>query len=87
MSELSNALSQRVNEAKELKIVMTPGQKPVVEFKGFWSGKFITAAMNSVAKAYRIQARNMVRPRAKINEEVKTQSLVTAVKGEKGDGK
>lgn len=89
MSDLSDAL--RISDegkSRELTIKMKAGEKPEVSFKGFWNGKFITAAMNSISKAYRIQARNVVRPRATINNTVdnKTQ-LVNTEKGGKGDGK
>ena len=88
MSDLSDAL--RVSDesgVRELTIKIKQGEKPEVKFNGFWNGKFIQAAMSSIAKAYRIQARNIVRPRAipNIIEEKKTQPVVVE-KGGKGDG-
>ncbi|MBU2052497.1 hypothetical protein KKH13_04810 [Patescibacteria group bacterium] len=85
MNVLSELLAPVKEERREMSIIMIPGQKPIVEFKGIWSGKYITAAMNSVAKAYRIQARNMVRPRITAVGVTNTQPV--AEDGGKGDAR
>ncbi len=45
----------KVDGEKTLFMKLIPGQRPEVVFTGAWSGKYITAAMNSIAKAYRTQ--------------------------------
>lgn len=57
--ELSDALAsdlkQRLEEEKTIVLRMVPGQRPDVTFTGFWTGKFVQAAQNSISKAYRLR--------------------------------
>ena len=48
----------RLNEPKSISLTMTSGHKPEVSFTGFWTGRDIKAAMNSVARAYRLHRRD-----------------------------
>lgn len=73
MSELSELLKPVEAGKRELTITMIDGQRPVVIFNGFWNGKFIKAAMDSISKAYRLRARDIVRPRAQIEGKVTQQ--------------
>ena len=56
---LSDALQgdakERMEEEKTIMLRMTAGSRPEVTFTGFWNGRFIRAAMDSVAKAYRLR--------------------------------
>lgn len=56
---MSNALmgsdTQRKEEVKTILLTFKPGEKPDVQFTGFWDGKFLRAALNSISKAYRLR--------------------------------
>ena len=53
--KLSNALQgsddMRKEEEKTILVSIKQGFRPEVVFTGFWSGKFIKGAMDSIAKA------------------------------------
>ena len=51
---LQGTYEQRMQEEKTILLKMVPGKKPTVVFTGFWNGHFIKAAMDSVARAYRL---------------------------------
>ena len=78
--ELSNALqgsiAMRQEEEKTIYISMKPSSRPEVVFTGFWSGKFIKAAMDSIAKAYRTRRYKQVRPQASIPNAVDNNTAV-----------
>lgn len=63
---LSDALmgtpKERLEGKKTIYLEMIPGTRPQVTFTGFWTGRFIEAAMNSVAKAYRVRKHSASRP-------------------------
>ena len=50
---LQGTVKQRKEEPKTAVIKIVPGEKPQVEFGGFWTGKYIQSAMNALSKAYR----------------------------------
>ncbi len=60
-TELQEVLKDKVvnkeEEEKTLTLRILPGKRPEVTFQGFWSGKFIRSAMDSIAKAYRMRGR------------------------------
>ena len=60
--ELQGSYEQRMSEEKTMLITLTPGKRPVVIFTGFWNGKLISAATNSIAKAYRLRKHRVSRP-------------------------
>jgi hypothetical protein len=80
MSELSDVLKDRVEEEKKLMLRILPGKKPEVTFTGFWSGKYIKAAMDSIAKAYRVQGRDVRRAPSSTGEQVTQQATVVEKK-------
>ena len=80
MSDLSDVLKERVEEEKKIVLRILPGKKPDVTFSGFWSGKYIKAAMDSIAKAYRVQGRNARRTPSLTGEQVTPQVTVVEKK-------
>jgi hypothetical protein len=67
----------RIDGKKTIFLEMEPGKRPLVAFTGFWSGKYISAAMNSVAKAYRTQrARRITRPSVDTGDKPTPQTAV-----------
>ncbi len=74
---LQEDLKERLEGERTIMLTMTMGQRPEVTFTGFWSGKFIRAAMDSIARAYRLQRHSVSRPHG--------QKPQGDLKGEKGD--
>lgn len=66
--DLGISLQQKLESEKTLTVKLTPGKKPEVTFSGFWTGKFIQAAMNSIARAYRVR-RLRAKPQAIVGEQ------------------
>lgn len=58
MGSLSEALDKKLEHFKEgertIVLRMNPGTRPEVEFTGFWTGKFIRSAQDSISRAYRL---------------------------------
>lgn len=50
---LQGTLKQRMEGERTIWIRVVAGEQPEVIFTGFWSGKFIRAAQNSISRAYR----------------------------------
>jgi hypothetical protein len=61
--DLRDELAPKGDGEKTILLKMIPGQRPEVTFTGLWTGKYIAAATNSIAKAYRVGRRNITRPR------------------------
>jgi len=82
--ELSEALQEktdeRINGDKTIFLKMTVGKRPDVTFTGFWSGKFIRAAMDSISRSYRLRRNSASRPIGR--KEVQVQK---PAEGSKGD--
>jgi hypothetical protein len=55
--DLINELRPPVDGEKSLTLTISPGKRPVVIFTGMWTGKYIKAAMDSIAKCYRVSGR------------------------------
>ena len=53
---------ERLETERTLLLRMTPGQRPTVTFTGFWTGKFIRGALDSISKAYRMCKHRPSRP-------------------------
>jgi len=68
-SALSGTPQERMEEEKTIFLKYTPGKRPEVTFTGFWSGKFIKAAMDSISRSYRLRRRDITRP-VRANPEV-----------------
>ena len=64
--DLSSALSGTADERKTEEKIMTirykAGQRPIIEFSGFWGGLDIKAVMSAVPRAYRLRRRDITRP-------------------------
>jgi hypothetical protein len=52
--ELAGDLKQRIEGKRSLRLEMEYGKAPSIKFDGFWNGKFLQAAINSISKAYRL---------------------------------
>jgi len=78
MSSLSDELRPPIDGEKSLTIIIYPGRRPEVVFTGTWTGRYISAAMDSIAKAYRITRRRVIPPTQKLVE------IQTQVKPEGG---
>ena len=61
---LEGTYKERMEEEKSIVLTMTLGKRPEVAFTGFWNFRFIKAAMNSIAKAYRLRRFKPIRPEA-----------------------
>ena len=60
-SALSGTYQERLEEEKTIILIYKPGQRPEVTFTGFWNGRFIRAAQDSIARAYRLRRRHQTR--------------------------
>ncbi len=60
--QLSGSYKERLEEEKTILLKYKPGQRPEVYFTGFWTGKFVRAAINSISKAYRLRKWRPSRP-------------------------
>jgi hypothetical protein len=60
--ELRDELRPEIEGEKTLILKMLPGKRPEVVFTGAWSGKYIKAAMDSIAKGYRVSRRRVLLP-------------------------
>ena len=65
---LADDAKERIEGEKTVNVKMVYGQRPEVNFTGFWSGKFISGAMNAIAKAYRLQRFKPRRQTAQTNQ-------------------
>ena len=64
--ELRDELRPGVEGEKSLLLTIRPGKRPEVVFTGFWTGKYIKAAMDSIAKCYRVARRQAITPASKV---------------------
>jgi len=55
--DLINELRPPIEGEKSLLLTISPGKRPEVVFTGMWTGKYIKAAMDSIAKCYRVSGR------------------------------
>ena len=55
--ELREELRPLVDGEKSLLLTISPGKRPEVVFTGTWTGKYVKAAMDSIAKCYRVTGR------------------------------
>lgn len=78
---LQGTKAERDTEEKMIVLRMTLGQRPVVEFSGFWTGKYIKSALSSISKAYRIRRHKMI---GRVHER-DNQPPKSGVEGGKGD--
>ena len=50
---LQGTAKQRLEGERTIQIRVVPGKQPEVVFTGFWTGKYVKAAQNSLSRAYR----------------------------------
>lgn len=72
--DLREELRPPVEGEKSLLLKIAPGKRPEVVFTGTWTGKYIKAAMDSIAKCYRVTRRRVITPTLK-EEKPQTQVL------------
>lgn len=63
---IGNAMDKKLGgdvktSERSLTLVMKPGEKPKITFVGYWDGKFVQAAINSISKAYRLRRYEIVK--------------------------
>ena len=61
---LGGTLDERLTEVKSIYIEMKDRGKPEIVFTGFWNGKLVKVAQNSLSKAYRSRRFKKVRTNA-----------------------
>ncbi len=59
--DLSEELKPNVEGEKWLTLKIIPGHRPEVTFTGLWTGQYIKAAIDGIAKAYRLRGRDEIR--------------------------
>lgn len=70
--DLRDELRPDVDGEKTLTLKISPGKRPEVSFTGTWTGKYIKAAMDSIARGYRVARRRVLTPAHQV-ETVQTQ--------------
>ena len=58
--ELGKSEEDPMLQEHSIVLRMQAGKPPVIEFGGFWTGKFIRAAQNAIAKAYRTRRHQFI---------------------------
>lgn len=71
--ELGGTFQERMNSEKSISVHMSAGSKPEVAFLGFWNGRLVRAAMDSIAKAYRLR-RHHITYQAKVGKKKEEKS-------------
>lgn len=62
---LQGSLIERDKEIKSIFIKMVPGERPQIDFMGFWNGRMLQAAINSISKAYRTRRHDVLNTKRK----------------------
>jgi len=63
---LSGTVEQRMQETKSIIITMKYGERPEVQFIGFWNGRFVRNAMNAISRNYRLCRHKQIRAHADV---------------------
>lgn len=53
--QLQGSYEDRMNETKTILVTMLPGTRPTVVFTGWWNGRLVRAAQDSMSRAYRLR--------------------------------
>lgn len=61
---LAGGVDDRMKETKVIVVTFTYGQRPAVEFQGFWNGKLVHNAMSAISRAYRLTRHKNIRANA-----------------------
>lgn len=64
--DLIGSFDDRMKEVKTIHLTLSYGQRPEVEFGGFWNGKLVNNAMNAISRAYRLQRHKSIRTGAQV---------------------
>lgn len=65
---LGGSIEEREKEEKTIVLKMSLGQRPEVEFYGFWNGKLVNNAINAISRAYRLLRHKAIRTNANVQE-------------------
>lgn len=57
----TSVVNERNETFRKITIIYKPGERPFVEFDGFWSGRLLQSAISSISKAYRLRRYEMTR--------------------------
>ena len=61
---LAATASQRITEDRSIILTMKHGERPEVQFSGFWNGKLVNNAMNAISRGYRLRRHKAIRENA-----------------------
>lgn len=61
---LSGTINQRLEEDRAIVLTMKHGERPEVQFDGFWNGRLVKNAMNAISRGYRLRRHKQVRANA-----------------------
>lgn len=64
--ELSGTMNQRLVEDRSIVLTMKHGERPEVQFNGFWNGRLVHNAMNALSRCYRQLRHKQVRAHADV---------------------
>lgn len=62
--DLGGDYKGRLEGDRSIVLTMKHGERPTVNFGGFWNGKLVNNAMNAISRAYRLQRHKDVRANA-----------------------
>lgn len=63
---LGGTINQRIEEDRSIVLTMKHGERPEVQFNGFWNGRLIKNAQNAIARSYRERRHKHMRANASI---------------------
>lgn len=61
---LGGTINERIEEDRSIVLTMKHGERPEVQFNGFWNGRLIKNAQNAIARSYRERRHKQVRAHA-----------------------
>lgn len=64
---LAGSLEDRMKEDRSIVLTMKHGEKPEVNFNGFWNGRLVQNAMNAISRGYRHRRHKNIRANARNN--------------------
>jgi len=64
--ELSGSINARMEEDRSIILTMKHGERPEVDFNGFWNGRLVKNAMNAISRGYRLRRHKQVRAHADV---------------------
>ena len=85
-SALAGTYEERKSEEKVLTIRYKSGERPKVEFSGFWGGLDIKAVLSAIPRAYKVSRRNAIRSASELRRDITRQVRPTAENTGKPEG-